>query len=76
LNTVEPASAIVIGIVAFSEHIVHSPGAVVLEALAAMGVIAGVIVLARTAAEPGGADVGSPGSPPEARDGRLLARQT
>jgi hypothetical protein len=47
IYTVEPGSAIVIGIVAFGGHIVHMPVAIVVEAVAVSGVVAGVVILSR-----------------------------
>jgi drug/metabolite transporter (DMT)-like permease len=43
--TVEPGSAIVIGIVVFGERIGHSPGAIAVEAIAVAVVVAGVVAL-------------------------------
>jgi drug/metabolite transporter (DMT)-like permease len=47
MYTVEPGSAIVIGVAVFGERISHTPVALAVEVIAAAGVVAGVAVLSR-----------------------------
>ena len=48
IDTLEPSVAILIGAVAFGEHLTYSPGAIVLELVSGAVIIAGVIVLDRS----------------------------
>lgn len=52
MNTVEPGSAIAIGLLVFGEHIDHTPAAIAVQVLAALGVVAGVLGLSHVAALP------------------------
>jgi drug/metabolite transporter (DMT)-like permease len=48
IDTLEPSVAILIGAVAFGEHLAYSPGAIVLEIVSWAVIIAGVIILDRS----------------------------
>ena len=48
IDTLEPAVAILIGAVAFGEHLANSPGATVLEITSGAAIVAGVITLDRS----------------------------
>jgi hypothetical protein len=48
IDTLEPSVAILIGAVAFGEHLTYSPGVIVLEVVSGAAIIAGVIVLDRS----------------------------
>lgn len=52
INTVEPGSAIAIGVLVFGEHLNHSPAALAVQAVAALGVAAGVFGLSHASALP------------------------
>jgi hypothetical protein len=51
ISTVDPLTAVTIGVVAFGEHIVTTPGALAAELLAAAGLVAGIVIVTRRAAQ-------------------------
>ncbi|MDQ3899515.1 MAG: DMT family transporter [Actinomycetota bacterium] len=50
ISTVDPLTAVMIGVVAFGEHIVTTPAALVAELLAVAGLVAGIVIVSRRAA--------------------------
>ena len=50
ISTVDPLTAVTIGVVAFGEHIVTTPSALTAELLAVAGLVAGIVIVTRRAA--------------------------